>query len=434
MEAIVQCEELIRKVSRAFYPDECVVIFDILIAEKFLREDEMARRVRMSAKQVRGWLHWLMESERLVMNETLAVVGTASEKHKQIVYWYVDLGKYVDVVRYRVALLLERAQNVRPTEAVAYECRRCGTRYESLDAVRYGFRCTQRLCVGEADAILEEVAPQTHDDSGGLAAKIQAQLDVGNILDILRRLDGKQLPENRPSQNRASGLGGAAVFAQPLNGDDDDVVVQKHESSMLFSANIKGQQVEVVFEDSEDDDDDLEANSSNRKKTPQEIRDAAVSSMKPLPEFLNGSRIANSINHHQQHGSSTNGVSLDDDDEFDDVAWEDAVPDDDDDDDDDDEEVKQNGGRHHFTDNGFSATAEVRAEPAPAVFPTPVTAFSLVNPKNRPKGPSPVPNGAPAPGLGGNPPVRFTFGGGNGASKNRKTPPPPPLPRFRPSL
>jgi len=456
MEGIVVCEELIQLASRAFYPDECVVILDVLVLEKYLREDEMARRVRMSAKQVRGWLQFL-EGQRLVKNEALAVTTKAeTTKQKQIVYWYVDLRHFVEVVRYRSTLLVEtaRLKAEKPSEAVAYECRRCGARYDSLDAVRHHFRCSRRLCEGEADAVLEEVRRgkrhtkkksngknghiikgddpnengSRHDDgkdddkddgkddvkddddddddetgAKALFAKIEDQ--VRPIFDLLRRLEGKDLPENRPSQNRASGLGGAA-FAQPLDCFEDAEVPVKNQESSLFSANAKGQQIEVIFEDDDDDDDDGVL-AGSKKKIKDEVRPELFTSVKPLPEFLNGSRI---------DGTLSNEAYYDD---ADNVAWEDAgVGDDDDDDSDDDDDIVAEDQR-----NGALLQ---KLRPPPNTTNGVLVAHDATQ-QQQPEPPAePKPNGKP---------IRFTFGGGgtNGASTAKMRPKTPLSFRFKKS-
>ena len=49
MEAIRDAELLIGATARAFYPDDCVVVLDALVRDKFIREDEMGARLQRRA-------------------------------------------------------------------------------------------------------------------------------------------------------------------------------------------------------------------------------------------------------------------------------------------------------------------------------------------------------------------------------------------------
>jgi len=92
-----------------------------------------------------------------------------------------------------------RAQEKAATAALSFRCGRCGTRFDSLDAVRHGFACPERMCVGEPDATLtEEALDASLIRAGDLRAKVDTQLGSDEILgrvgilEILDRLAGAE--------------------------------------------------------------------------------------------------------------------------------------------------------------------------------------------------------------------------------------------------
>jgi transcription initiation factor TFIIE subunit alpha len=66
----VYAEALIATVARAFYNDDAVCMIDVLIRDKFLRDDDMAVRLSLPAKKLRSTLLFLQQ-EHLVKFEEL---------------------------------------------------------------------------------------------------------------------------------------------------------------------------------------------------------------------------------------------------------------------------------------------------------------------------------------------------------------------------
>ena len=89
---------LISTIARAFYDDDVVCLFDVLLRERYLRDDDMHVRLSLPAKQLRRTLQFL-EEEQLVKHELvddLARVevrilsfGTLSELVISFVGWLV---------------------------------------------------------------------------------------------------------------------------------------------------------------------------------------------------------------------------------------------------------------------------------------------------------------------------------------------------------
>ena len=69
----VYAKALIATVARAFYDDEAVSLIDVLIRDKFLRDDDMTPRLSLPARKLRSTLQFLQE-EHLVKFETVDVL------------------------------------------------------------------------------------------------------------------------------------------------------------------------------------------------------------------------------------------------------------------------------------------------------------------------------------------------------------------------
>jgi len=134
----VFAETLIATVARAFYDDEAICLIDVLIRDKFLRDDDMALRLNMPAKKLRSTLQFLQD-EHLVNSETvddLSQGGSQSTK-----FWYVDYNRAVHTIRLRLHLLRREleADESRSRSSSFYLCpgyntRRCNGRYTEKEA------------------------------------------------------------------------------------------------------------------------------------------------------------------------------------------------------------------------------------------------------------------------------------------------------------
>ncbi len=62
-------EQLIRAVARAFFTDEYVLVIDVLIRDRFLRDDDMGPRLKLGTKGLKKVLERL-EKEMLVKKES----------------------------------------------------------------------------------------------------------------------------------------------------------------------------------------------------------------------------------------------------------------------------------------------------------------------------------------------------------------------------
>jgi len=233
----VHAESLIRTAARAFYDDDAVVLVDVLIRDKFLRDDDMAPRLSLPAKKLRATLQFLQE-EHLVSSETvddLAQGGSQATK-----FYYLDYNRAVHSIRLRVHLLrkqLEEAE-LRARSSSFYLCpgyksRRCNGRYteeeaqQVLDPETGLFLC--RECsvayrnnpnAPPVDTYTLQLVDNTRDLKLAMdnLRRVNVQFSakyIGNdqlrsgIYDLLQkvRVKGKTVTSNLPSENFNLGIG-----------------------------------------------------------------------------------------------------------------------------------------------------------------------------------------------------------------------------------
>lgn len=155
----VYAEALIATVARAFYNDEAVVVVDVLIRDKFLRDDDMAPRLSIPAKRLRQTLQFLQE-EHLVGTETvddLAQGGSQATK-----FYYLDYNRAVHSIRLRVHCLRQKLEQneLRARSSSFYLCpgypqKRCNGRYTEEDAQQVVDQTTGLFLCGECSASYE---------------------------------------------------------------------------------------------------------------------------------------------------------------------------------------------------------------------------------------------------------------------------------------
>ena len=234
----VYAEALIAAVARAFYDDEAVCLIDVLIRDKFLRDDDMAPRLSLPAKKLRATLQFLQD-EHLVKFETvddLAQGGSQATK-----FWYIDYNHAVHSIRLRLHLLrkqLEQAE-MRARSSSFYLCpgyksKRCNGRYteeESQQLVDLDsglFLCQECFMMYDADPNAPPKSTYTLqlvDNTKALRLamdnmrRVTVQLSgkmIGNtqlrpgIYDLLQKVRGKgkePITSNLPSENYSLGIG-----------------------------------------------------------------------------------------------------------------------------------------------------------------------------------------------------------------------------------
>lgn len=239
----VHAEALIATVARAFYDDEAVCLIDVLIRDKFLRDDDMAKRLQLPARRLRATLQFLTE-EHLVsyeMVDDLAQGGSQATR-----FYYIDYNRAVHSIRLRVHLLKKKfhEQEIQARSNSFYLCpghdkRRCNGKYTEteaqlvIDPTTGDFLCQDCSRLFENDPNpppLEEYTLKLIDNEQDLklAEDHKRRLDVqltgksiGNnqlragIFDLLSKTrvgKGKSpISSNLPSENFALGIGSTRI-------------------------------------------------------------------------------------------------------------------------------------------------------------------------------------------------------------------------------
>uniref|UniRef100_A0A7S3L6B3 HTH TFE/IIEalpha-type domain-containing protein n=2 Tax=Amphora coffeiformis TaxID=265554 RepID=A0A7S3L6B3_9STRA len=239
----VYAESLIATVARAFYEDEAVCLIDVLIRDKFLRDDDMAKRLQLPAKRLRATLQFLTD-EHLVsfeMVDDLAQGGSQATK-----FYYIDYNRAVHSIRLRVHLLRkkleEQERRARGNSfylCPGYDKKRCNGRYteQEVQNVVGGDNmlflcqeCSKYFENSPNPPPLEEYTLKLVDNERDLSIaednlrRLNVQLSgksIGNqqlragIYDLLQKCRGGRgkdpISSNLPSENFALGIGSKRI-------------------------------------------------------------------------------------------------------------------------------------------------------------------------------------------------------------------------------
>eukprot|EP00559_Dactyliosolen_fragilissimus_P002890 CAMPEP_0184860476 /NCGR_PEP_ID=MMETSP0580-20130426/5357_1 /TAXON_ID=1118495 /ORGANISM="Dactyliosolen fragilissimus" /LENGTH=571 /DNA_ID=CAMNT_0027357593 /DNA_START=39 /DNA_END=1754 /DNA_ORIENTATION=- len=238
----VYAEALIMAMARAFYEDEVVCLIDVLIRDKFLRDDDMGPRLSLSARGgTRKTLEFL-QSERLVKTES--VDDLAEGGSQATTFWYIDYNHAVNVIRLRIYLLQKRLEEAeqRARSSSSYICpgyasKLCNGKYTEEEAQRVVdtentglflcMECYEAHVNNPYPPSMDTYTLKLQDNSKDLKLamenirRVNVQLSaksVGDkqlrpgIYDLLHRVRsnknaGGPLTSNLPSENRAMNIG-----------------------------------------------------------------------------------------------------------------------------------------------------------------------------------------------------------------------------------
>lgn len=265
----VYAEALIATVARAFYTDDAVCLIDVLIRDKFLRDDDMAVRLSLPAKKLRSTLLFLQQ-EHLVKLEELddlneggsqvcVVLCDGSNANfsflsiithiylllrvmtKATKFWYIDYNHAVHSIRLRLHMLrtnLEKAELHARSNSFylcpGYKTKRCNGRYTEEEAQQVVdphsglFLCQECVKIYDADPNPPSVTTytlqlvdntrdlkQAIDNKRRVNVQLSAKM-IGNyqlrpgIYDLLQKVRGKgkqPITSNLPSENYELGIG-----------------------------------------------------------------------------------------------------------------------------------------------------------------------------------------------------------------------------------
>ena len=220
--AIVLIENLVATVARAFYTDTYVVLLEGLMHEKYIIEEELGPRLKLSAKEVRK-ITTQLEAEMLIKVENVTIDDTKSF----LKCYYIDYQQFVDAVRYRMHLMQKSIVSEEKTELneVYYQCPNplCNTKYSSLEVQRLRCADFKFICINccpidnfrvtVSDPRYRLVAVDNTKKLTNLQLlekKMEEQMNKSKwhegIFDLLGQLRDLPLSRNIPSQNITKGI------------------------------------------------------------------------------------------------------------------------------------------------------------------------------------------------------------------------------------
>ena len=298
-------ERLIRAVARAFYSDSFLVVFDTLIQEKYLREEEFAPRLKLPDKDVKKVLAQL-ESEMLIRSEDMVMDDGRTAK-----CYYVDYQLFVNVVLYRIHLMekaIEAAERSELNE-VFFQCPTCANRYTSLEAQKllsadFKFICPNccpdpslsRAISQDYFRLIEIDNRSKMNDVQQLEKKFTDQLNETDhhegIFDLLHALRDRSLIRNLPSENRLRGIVTSRIVDADVQEEIDfkmnskvvNKVVKKHIGTVQPTMGHNGHAFTLNIE-SESSQHSSSRNNGQQHATQKRARESS------LPEFLKESRV-----------------------------------------------------------------------------------------------------------------------------------------------
>lgn len=133
--------EFARRLVRAFYPDEFVVLMDAVLRQNnFVSHRDLAHRLRMQPKEMRQVLvrmehARLMHRDKREQKRITIRDGKKQTRAIQTDYWYVPLAEMVDAFMYRVWRITKELDEKRSNvaERQKYICTRCGAEFQLID-------------------------------------------------------------------------------------------------------------------------------------------------------------------------------------------------------------------------------------------------------------------------------------------------------------
>ncbi|XP_052199067.1 transcription initiation factor IIE subunit alpha-like [Diospyros lotus] len=227
---------LVKLTARAFYDDIttkgenqpktgrsdnrgiAVVVLDALTRRQWVREDDLAKDLKLHSKQLRRTLRFF-EEEKLVTRDhrketakgakiySAAIAATADgqqngregeEKIKLHTHSYccLDYAQIYDVVRYRAQRMKKKLKDELENKNTVQEyiCPNCGKRYNALDALRLvsfddeNFHCEH--CNGELVAESDKLAAQEMGDGDDNARRRRRE----KLKDMLQKMEEQLKP------------------------------------------------------------------------------------------------------------------------------------------------------------------------------------------------------------------------------------------------
>ncbi|XP_027919942.1 transcription initiation factor IIE subunit alpha-like [Vigna unguiculata] len=228
--------KLVKLAARAFYDDLtskgdnqpktgrsdnrgiAVVVLDALTRRQWVREEDLAKDLKLHTKQLRRTLRYFEEEKIITRNHrretakgakiySAAVAATADghqaakegeEKVKLHTHSYccLDYAQIYDVIRYRLHRMKHKLKDELENKNTLQEyiCPNCGKRYNALDALRLvsfedeDFHCES--CDGQLEVEIDKIAAQDGGDGDDNARRRRRE----KLKDMLQKMEAQLKP------------------------------------------------------------------------------------------------------------------------------------------------------------------------------------------------------------------------------------------------
>lgn len=248
-------QDLVNTVARAFYPDDYLVVLDVLNERRYLLDSETSGKspleeiFRTPPKQIRTILKDLhregliQQKDLLYINYHAALTQGKHLRKSRKVFWYINYRHFVRLVNLRVSLMKKEIEKNQTTKLfqdneAAFKCFSCGNKYSLIDAQRcfqpqaqkfYCYFCfeqgrteylqeagieTKKSIAGKQASSIDLKGPGNGSSIAGQVKSVRLKrkeqmstdksLERDGIFDLLLRLkeiSSMELPENLPEEH-----------------------------------------------------------------------------------------------------------------------------------------------------------------------------------------------------------------------------------------
>ena len=310
--SLVAAQELVHAIGHAFYPDQYAIVLDALLIEKYIIEDEIAPRLKMSKKSMKEILQQLHDDDGLIRSENIT-----TNDNGQILCYYIDYQSFVNIVRYRIFCMQKQLKDDEKSHrsSMQFKCPTCKSIYDALETQRLITKDRKRacpICCPHADLheiisedsfrLIECNRDENLDQAGDLVNKLIFQLGENSSLslyNLLQELKDIALTRNRPSDNMKFGWSPSPItdigiqnvidwdqrLKKKKKEEDERVQAKDKVTGMVMMNKFVGTQKE----DKKEVDESLQQVASSRR-----LHTASV------PEFLQTSGVYGAKDTHQE--------------------------------------------------------------------------------------------------------------------------------------
>ena len=326
-------EKLIATVARAFYTDMFIVVFDTLVREKFIREEELPPRLKVINKDIRQIILQL-EQEMLIKFENLIM-----EDGRHAKCYYIDYQTFVHVVRYRIMIMkkaLSSDERRANTEDI-WHCPTCKNTFSSLEVLnqrnnQFKFVCLDccpyedfKNAPSEPSFILVR-ADRNAGAAKNLVDKFNEQMsespDHDGIFALLDQLKDVPLIRNLPSENRRRGISASRVVDSEMQREISEnighkrvsaeaktrassgqIIMGREMNASQFSVTVKAPITSSSSSSSSSSQflNTTDSSSLSQLDVDQEAKRRAIEKDTSLPSFLVNSRVVTAEQLQQRH-------------------------------------------------------------------------------------------------------------------------------------